>query len=154
MKRKPSAATIIACVALFFSLSGAGIAASHYLISSVSQIKPSVRAALRGSAGPQGAPGRPASASPLDRSSTYTAVGDEVQLAVTPTNPTGSGGALVACRGSDVLLSGGFDSGNAVVDASQPSIASDAFWNVRASVAPGQTSGWVRAWALCAGPAN
>ena len=35
-----SPATLIASVALFFSLAGTGIAASHYLITSVHQIKP------------------------------------------------------------------------------------------------------------------
>lgn len=37
---------LISCVALFFSLAGTGIAASHYLITNVSQIKPTVRALL------------------------------------------------------------------------------------------------------------
>lgn len=49
--RKPSLATVVSFVALFFSLcTGAGLAASHYLITSVHQIKPSVRRELRGSA--------------------------------------------------------------------------------------------------------
>ena len=45
---------IVAIVALCFSMTGTGIAASHYIISSTSQIKPSVRHALRGAAGSQG----------------------------------------------------------------------------------------------------
>ena len=52
-----SPATAIAVVALFFSLAGTGIAASHYFITSVAQIKPSVVAQLRGSRGPVGATG-------------------------------------------------------------------------------------------------
>jgi hypothetical protein len=43
---KPSPATIIACMALFVALGGTAIAASHYVITSTSQIKPSVRSAL------------------------------------------------------------------------------------------------------------
>lgn len=57
MKHRISPATVISLVALFFSLTGAGLAASRYLITSVSQIKPSVRNALRGSVGPQGPAG-------------------------------------------------------------------------------------------------
>jgi hypothetical protein len=47
----------IAWVALFFSLTGTGLAASRYVITSTSQIKPSVRRALRGPEGPPGAAG-------------------------------------------------------------------------------------------------
>jgi hypothetical protein len=43
---KPSGATIIACMALFIALGGTAVAASRYLITSTSQIKPSVRSAL------------------------------------------------------------------------------------------------------------
>jgi hypothetical protein len=46
MPRRPSPTTIIACLALFFSLAGTGIAASRYIITSTSQIKPSVRRSL------------------------------------------------------------------------------------------------------------
>lgn len=55
--RRINPTTVIACAALFFSLAGNGIAAQHYLITSLSQIKPSVRAELRGAQGPQGVPG-------------------------------------------------------------------------------------------------
>ena len=60
---RPSSATIIACIALFFALGGTAIAAKHYLITSTSQIKPSVLKKLKGQAGkpgpagPAGAPG-------------------------------------------------------------------------------------------------
>ncbi len=70
--RHPSPATIIATIALVFSMSGASFAAGHYLITSTSQIKPSVvrqlqhgtaakvitgPSGLQGPAGPQGSPG-------------------------------------------------------------------------------------------------
>jgi hypothetical protein len=48
---------VVAWLALFFSLAGTGLAANHYIITSTSQIKPSVRRALRGPEGPQGNPG-------------------------------------------------------------------------------------------------
>jgi hypothetical protein len=60
MRRRPSAATIIALLALFFALGGSAVAARHYLITSTSQIKPTVLKALRGTAGrvgPQGLQG-------------------------------------------------------------------------------------------------
>jgi hypothetical protein len=55
-----SYANVTATVALFFALSGGALAASHYLITSTRQIKPSVLSALKGAvgkAGPAGAPG-------------------------------------------------------------------------------------------------
>jgi len=61
MSRRPSPTTIIACLALFFSLAGTGIAASRYIITSTSQIKPSVRRALHGAEGARGPAGAAAS---------------------------------------------------------------------------------------------
>jgi len=49
--------TPVAWLALFFALAGTGIAASHYIITSTKQISPSVRAQLRGHAGPPGPEG-------------------------------------------------------------------------------------------------
>jgi hypothetical protein len=53
---KPSPSMVVALAALFISLGGTTIAARHYLITSTSQIKPSVLRSLR-TAGPRGAPG-------------------------------------------------------------------------------------------------
>jgi hypothetical protein len=55
--RRPSPAIIIACLALFVSLTGTGIAANHYLITSTKQIKPSVLKHLRGAKGHKGSRG-------------------------------------------------------------------------------------------------
>jgi hypothetical protein len=59
--KRPSPATAIATVALFFSLGGVSLAVGHYLITSTKQIKPSVLAQIEsattgsnGSRGPQG----------------------------------------------------------------------------------------------------
>jgi hypothetical protein len=50
-------ANVAATLALIFSMGGGALAASHYLITSTSQIKPSVRAQLRGTRGPMGPAG-------------------------------------------------------------------------------------------------
>ena len=55
--KRPSAAIVIASTARFFSVTGVGFAAHHYLITSTSQIKPSVITALRGHTGAKGATG-------------------------------------------------------------------------------------------------
>ena len=49
--RRPSASSVIASLALFFALGGTAIAAKHYLITSTSQIKPSVLKQLHGQEG-------------------------------------------------------------------------------------------------------
>jgi hypothetical protein len=54
--RKPSPSSIIAGLALFFALGDTALA-SRYLITSTSEIKPSVLKKLKGSAGPQGETG-------------------------------------------------------------------------------------------------
>jgi len=52
--RKPSPTFAIAVLALFMALGGTAVAATHFLITSTSQIKPSVLRELRGRAGARG----------------------------------------------------------------------------------------------------
>lgn len=54
--RRPSASLIVATTALFVSLGGTGLAASHYLLTSTRQIKPAVLRELE-KRGPRGQPG-------------------------------------------------------------------------------------------------
>lgn len=68
MKRRISPATVIASLALFFSLTGAGIAATGYRITSIWQIAPKVRHELRGARGPEGAVGPAGSPAPAGAS--------------------------------------------------------------------------------------
>ena len=56
--RTPSPSGIVAAIALFFALGGTALATSHYLITSTSQIKPSVLKALHGKVGAKGPAGR------------------------------------------------------------------------------------------------
>jgi hypothetical protein len=55
--RRPSPAMVVACLALLVASTGTSIAASHYLITSTKQIKPSVLTKLKGAKGPKGATG-------------------------------------------------------------------------------------------------
>ena len=59
MKARLTYANVTATLALVFAMSGGAIAAKHYLLSSTSQIKPSVLKKLRGATGVAGTPGAP-----------------------------------------------------------------------------------------------
>jgi hypothetical protein len=121
MPRRPSPATAIALVALFFALGGTAIAAKHYLVTSTSQIKPSVLKQLRGKAGdtgpvgaagpqgvagPQGPGGPQGPAGPSNLSGLTTITGPTEEV------PTGkAGGAEAVCpAGSRAVSGGGFGS--------------------------------------------
>jgi hypothetical protein len=57
IQRHLSYANVAATLALFFSMSGAAVAAHHYLINSTKQINPKVLNKLKGRAGPRGPQG-------------------------------------------------------------------------------------------------
>lgn len=73
MPRRPSLPTVLSSLALFIALGGTGLAANHYLITSTSQIKPSVLDQLRGASlpgpqGPEGPSGHPGATGPAGAS--------------------------------------------------------------------------------------
>jgi hypothetical protein len=91
MKRHITYANVAATLALIFSMAGGAFAASHYLITSTKQIKPSVLAQLRGLRGVVGPPG---SAGPQGREG--VAGLDQITQVAAPgpqglTGPTGAG---------------------------------------------------------------
>jgi hypothetical protein len=63
-RRRPSAAAVIACLALVLSLSGTAYAAHHYLLTSTKQIAPKLLRQLKGKPGPRGATGPAGPAGP------------------------------------------------------------------------------------------
>ena len=157
MKHRISPATLIASLALFFSLTGAGMAASRYLITSVSQIKPSGRHALRGERGPQGAPGAigpqgaQGPAGTVDWSHAYI---EGTGAALTAAQPTVT--LIMQCRPGDQVISGGYSGVNEIVTADQqviPDTLGGPGWEIVAHLDPNAAPGaeaYVRDEAFCA----
>jgi hypothetical protein len=142
-KRKPSPGLVIACLALVVALGGTAIAASRYIITSSSQIKPSVLRELRGDAsaarvaskGAKAVVARarsvgvvksvtePASTEDPLTGATWTQGADEVEQLVGQTTVTTP--ALANCRTSgrgfvriEILLDGRVQQGGLGADAS------------------------------------
>lgn len=147
-KRKPSAALVLASVALFFSLVGAGTAASHYLITSIHQIKPNVRAQLRGRQGPPGPAGRqgPSGATgPSGLAAVSSSSGSQViKSDLEPLTDTKT--VTAVCPSGSFLYGGGFDGVGATVTSSGPSGNT---WEVIAHPTNPGTTATVQAEAVC-----
>jgi hypothetical protein len=146
--RRLSPATAVALVALFFALGGTAIAAKHYLITSTSQIKPSVLKKLRGNTGGEGPPGPAGPQGPAGSG----ALSQIVEVAG-PKNPVPAkkvASSLASCPpgthvvgGGDSMFAGevaGFDS-----EAERPQS-----WFVIVANASEFGEGWVQAIAYCA----
>lgn len=110
--RRPTPATIIASAALFFSLAGTGIAAQHYLITSLSQIAPKVRQELRGAQGPQGPRGPQGVPGPTGQQGPQGVPGLQGVAGQSYTTP--GAGISVTCNGD----------GTATVSVAQQAVAS------------------------------
>lgn len=139
--RKPSITTVIACLALFLSLGGSALAASHYLITSTKQIKPNVLTSLRGKTGPAGAqgvagapgaPGAPGAAGTFSASDLSVVDGPSVVLCVYGGGSCDVGSSVATCPTGDTLVSGGY-SGDAVSGAIVDNEPLDNSWEVVAA---------------------
>jgi hypothetical protein len=121
--RRPSPATIIASIALFFSLAGTGLAASKYLITSTKQIKPSVLSSLHGSKGPrglQGAQGAQGLAGPAGAAGaaggagtagTFTTADVTTVIGSAPSSVAingGTGTSVASCPSGSTVIGGGY----------------------------------------------
>jgi hypothetical protein len=147
MIKRISPTTVIASAALFFSLGGVGMAASHYLITSASQIKPSVRAALRGAVGRAGQPGATgAHGAGVNWSGAY------VVTARQDLNTIGPDASLVVrCHAGDQVIDGSFFGVYEIVTSSWTYVDAGgvSVWNVEAHLDPSEKSGNVAAYATC-----
>ena len=130
--RRISTTTLIASVALFFSLAGTGVAASHYLITSVGQIKPSVRHALKGAQGPAG-PAGPAGATGQQGPQGIQGasgpqgpagvLGSVVVRSGVQSIPVGQSVTVTADCGRRIVTGGGFIARGMLVQSSQPTVS-------------------------------
>ena len=163
VKGRISPATVIASVALFFSLGGVGMAATGYRITSLWQIAPSVRHQLRGERGAQGpiGPAGPAGA-PAKNSIVGTALWfSEPGASVAQSDPREGNmttaqpaAAVVAnCPDGTFALEGGYTGNNELVTVDTPDALAGPVpppgWIVDARLVPGESAGWVTSWALC-----
>jgi len=171
---KPLMNTVIASLALFFALGGTAIAAQHYLITSTSQIKPSVLTKLKGKIGPAGAqgPAGPAGAQgpaglqgpagtqgqpgPSNLSKLTEVLGPENRVPayneVGPGGETGVEASVATCPTGERIVSGGSNSFAGVV-AGALSVPSEdhSSWIVVVANDSTYAEGVVQAIAYCAG---
>jgi hypothetical protein len=90
---RPSPSGVIASLALFFALGGTAMAAHHYLLTSTSQIKPSVLKALKSANGTAGAKGAAGAAGPAGEKGSPGSGGSTGQQ-----GPAGASGTGVVAR--------------------------------------------------------
>lgn len=72
LRKHLSYANVAASLALVFSMSGAAVAANHYLINSTRQINPKVLAKLKGRQGPRGPAGARGATGSVDASNFFS----------------------------------------------------------------------------------
>jgi hypothetical protein len=137
--KRPSPALATSLVALFFSLGGVAIATEHYLITSTSQIKPSVLRDLQGDRGPQGPAGKDGAPGPAGATgATGSTAPDQTLSVVNVTNQvteeaTGLQQVNATCPSGYALTGGGAGiEGNAssVIDSSPDPSSPTTAWSV------------------------
>lgn len=152
LKHRPSPAMAIALLALFVTLGGSAFAAKSYLITSPSQIKPSVIKRLkgkRGPVGPQGPQGPAGAQGPAGPS--VVAVLTEVAGPTNTIFPGQAESSVATCPAGYRVVSGGGSSitGDANGMAASDSSADQLSWFVVGGNTSG-VSGTVTAYARCA----
>jgi hypothetical protein len=147
---------VLSLAALFLALGGTAIAAKHYLITSTSQIKPSVLRQLQGKRGPQGpagangANGANGSQGPAGPSNLSA-----LTLVEGPKNFIGAGeveGSEVFCpAGQHVVSGGGYqETGKPGLVDDQPERTNRIAWFVIGENS-GTLGGTIQAYAYCSG---
>jgi hypothetical protein len=116
MKPRLTYANVTATLALILAMSGTAVAASHYIITSTKQIKPSVLKQLKGRAGstgpsgppgPKGANGAPGANGEKGQPGTNGATNVVVRLSAETTTLTGNNGSAQASCNSGERATGG-----------------------------------------------
>jgi hypothetical protein len=149
--KRLSPVTAIACVALFFSMTGAGFAADHYIITSTSQIKPSVLSKLKGKAGQAGTAGVVgANGASFTSADIGTVEGSEVVLCTSGGGSCAVGTSTAVCPAGSVVLGGGW-SGDVVegTPATSSSLAGNS-WTVTFTNDSSDVAAHFTAYAQCA----
>ncbi len=126
--RRPSPAFVLACLALFVALGGTAAAAHHFLITSTTQIKPSVLRTLHGATGRPGASGATGPAGPQGPAGAQGPAGPSNLSALTIVRahdllvkPTKEATSIATCPAGSHVLSGGEYSGFATRNGSEMS---------------------------------
>lgn len=158
--RRPSATTAIALLALFFALGGTAVAARHYLITSTSQIKPSVLRQLMGASGlAQGTPGAAGPQGPAGPTGPQGPAGPSNVSGLTevqgPKNSVAAGGvatSVATCPAGQHAVSGGSNvyAGTMSGEASEADEGRTS-WFVIVANSSSYGGGYVEAIAYCAG---
>lgn len=139
MIKRSNLSVALSMAALFFSLGGASLAASRYLITSRSQIAPRVQRALE----------RPALVQQVPVAASYT---DNEIVSGNPallTTARPSGASQAMCGSGYHAITGGFFVDGAVIDDSYLDGADQQAWIAQGHLASGATQGRVQAWAEC-----
>ena len=123
LRRHLSYANVVATMALVFAMSGGALAASHYLITKTSQIKPSVLKKLKGNightgaTGPSGPSGPPGSAGKEGQQGALgTTIVDRIRSISLVETATGSEAKGEIAGTGDALSGGTFTQGADEVD--------------------------------------
>jgi hypothetical protein len=123
LRRHLSYANVVATMALVFAMSGGALAASHYLITKTSQIKPSVLKKLKGNIGHTGATGPSGPSGPAgsegkegQQGASGTTIVDRIRSVGLVETATGSEAKGEIAGTSDALSGGTFTQGADEVD--------------------------------------